>query len=346
MTSFVWQTFSILVLTLVFALSSCTSVPPSIPGDPIQVHIDAPDGYISGGVFNLQAAYEADGEITYVDIDDRLLHSDASFVVQLPRREQGLLKEIRAELRHPKYKPAFEVITASEISTPLAITVRPARWTTNGKHTWIKPIYETSVAGMEHLRWVRTEYFQRPERLSVNEAFQKDHQLVAQLAYKIRGKSPEWVELRLANIAEWEAIAKIMEERSLGPCPPGYVLETLTNRPCGALVFKDTYPDPETLAAMAAEKEKEEKEQWRQIQFARADLAKRLQMDQNSIRFAGHGWIMWDSAAVGCPEEGKMYKEEETPGYIILLQPPNETYYYHGKVNELPSYCDEDKRTY
>lgn len=338
MTYFERQKSSILAFTFIFALSGCAGV----PYDPIQVHIDAPDDYISGGVFKLQAVYETNGELTYVDVDDRLLYSDASFIVQLPSREQGILKEIRVELRHPKYRAAFEVIAVGAGLTPQAITVRPTRWTTNEKNTWIKPTYETLVAGMEHLRWISTAYFQRPERLAVNEAFQKDHRLVAQLAYGGGGKMGEWEELRQLTIAEWEAIAKVMEERSYEPCPPGYVLETLVNRPCGALVFEDTYVPPISAEERAAREEAE----FRHIQLAVADLAKRKQIDVKTIRFAGYQQTMWETSAIGCPEEGNTYKREETPGYFLLLQPPYETYFYHGKSNEDPFYCDEEQRTY
>ncbi len=328
---------TIFVLTLAVVLGGCDLGPSSV-----QVHVDAPDDYIHGGVFKLHGAYERNGEIISVKIDDRLLYTDESFVVPLSGREHGDIRELRAELRHPKYRPVSEVLSVGKDSEPVEITVRPVRWTTNERHTWIEPSHETLKAGMEHLRWIRTEYFQRPERLPVNEAFQKDHRLVALLAYGGGGKKGEWEALRQETIVEWKALAEIMEERSYEPCPEGYEFEGMVNRPCGARKFEVTY-----IPRVSAEERKaKEEEQFRQMKLAIEDLAGRKQIDINTIRSANYSETVWETTALGCPEEGVTYEEVATPGYFLILQPPYETYFYHGKANEDPFYCEEDQRTY
>ncbi len=354
MTDLIRQKPTVLAVVSIFALvgcppSSATSDEPPIPGKPpvaaelIQIQIIAPDEYIRGGVFELRAEYEVDGKLLYSEVDERVLESDASFFVELPKRSQWSLKEVQAELRHPKYKPTIGVIGGSEDLAQMAVTLRPKRWTTNDSNNFIKPAYETLVEASEHLRWIRTEYFQRPERLLVNETFQEHHRLVAMMAYGGGGKKGEWEKLRQTTIAEWHAIKKLMDERSYEPCPPGYVLETLINRPCGALVFEETIPNPNAAAERAARRA----EEGRQIIFATADLAKQLQVTEKGVRLQGYERVMWDSTAIGCPEESKAYKSEERPGYVIIFSGYEMgTFFYHGKMNEMPFHCPKEKRTW
>ena len=54
----------------------------------VDVQIDAPDDYIRGGLFELRAVYDGEGGEQRVAIEDRVLESGASFVVDVPGRDQ------------------------------------------------------------------------------------------------------------------------------------------------------------------------------------------------------------------------------------------------------------------
>ncbi|MDJ0938626.1 MAG: hypothetical protein QNJ00_02550 [Woeseiaceae bacterium] len=292
---------------------------------PVEVRIVAPDNYIRGGVFELFAVSE-NGERRRVD--DRVLESADSFVVEVPGRASPL----RAELRHPKYRPTHAEIAAG---APV-VTLRPARWTAPDKELWIDPAYETSLAGQEHIRWIREVYLERPEELIITETFQKHSQLVSRLAYMGAGKPGDWGKLRQANIAEWKAIGAIVEERTYEPCPEGYVHQSPI-RPCGAIRITYIERDPAAEAERAAEKDLE----LRQMVYAREDLAKRLRVDVSEVRFGGRENWLYQPARVGCTEDMPA-ASEETPGYTLVYSAGRRgSFYYHGKSNEMPHYCKQ-----
>ncbi len=302
----------------------------------IEIGVDAPDDYIRGGVFELGAVYDADGAAERVALDDRVLESGASFVVEVPGHKQWVLQAIEAELRHPKYRPASEIVVANDILMSPTIVLRPQRWTTNDRHTFIQPAYETSVAAAEHLDWIGEVYFQRPEWLLVNEAFQEDHRLVSMLAYGGGSKKGDWEILRLANIERWKDLNETMEERSYRACPPGYQLQGFAHRPCGAEKLNITYYDRgDTESATAAQDELR-----RQVSHARADLAKRLGIDESAVELGSYDSREYDPVLAYCPDAGAPPEVDDEPGYeIAFVVNDRGLFIYLGKNGELPFYC-------
>ncbi len=302
----------------------------------VEIGIDAPDGYIRGAVFELGAVYEADGVEEQVDVDDRVLESDPSFIVRVPAREQSRLLAIVTELRHPKYKPTKVTVDMSRDSSSRTVTLQPRRWTTNERNTFIQPAYGTAVAAVEHLDWIGEIYFRRPEWFLINEAFQRDHRLVAMLAYGGGGKTGHWEEVRLANIERWKSLQESMEERSYTPCPPGYEPEGFAHRPCGAEKLNITYYERDDgKAPVAAE------EEWQsQVAHARADLAKRLQLNESAVQLGGYELRSYDPELAFCPDAGEPPNVEDEPGYEIIFSVRDRgVFVYLGRKGELPFYC-------
>jgi len=228
----------------------------------------------------------------------------------------------------------------SKNSASPIIVLRPQRWTTNDRHTFVKPEYETTVAAADHLDWISAVYFKRPEWLLINEAFQKDHRLVSMLAYGGGSKKGDWERVRLANIEKWKVLKETMDERSYTPCPPGYTLEGFANRPCGAEKLNINYYERDDGKA-AAEKD----EQLRQIVHARADLAKRLQVDVSEVRYGGHQIEYYDPARAGCRDAGEPPESKEQLGYLMVFSAGiRGSFTYYGKQGEMPYYCRENTR--
>ncbi len=321
-----------IVLSVALLVTGC-----SVDSDvSVEIQVEAPDDYIRGAVFELGAVYDAEGVERRADIDDRVLETSASFVLEVPAQNQGVLQAIEAELRHPKYRPASVILLVEEGASSASIMLQPQRWTTNARHTFIEPAYETTVAAAEHLDWIKEVYFNRPEWLLINEAFQEDHRLVAMLAYGGGSKKGDWERVRLANIERWEGVSALMEERSYTPCPPGYELEGFAHRPCGAERLNITYYERDDGRAAAAEQE----EQLRQIVHARNDLARRLQVDVSDVKFGGYQKEDYNPARNGCPDAGDPADSSSQHGYLMVFSAGRGTSFsYYGKKGELPFFC-------
>ena len=309
--------------------------------DKLQVSLVVPDEYIRGAVFVLRAEYEQDRVVTEIVLDDRVIETSESFEVNLPARAPWSLRGMRAELRHPKYKSAEVSVPSNPHWANQAIEIEMFRWTTNDRHTFIEPSYETSIAVLDHLRWITNDYFARSEWLLINEAVQKDYPLIGKLAYANGKKSGEWEAVRQQAITELNTLKTAIDERALQPCPEGYEVENLGYPPCGRQKVQ-YYKRPS-----AAVRKAKQDEEIRVSKLAWTDLVKRLGVDENLVRLGGQGDTVWETSALGCPEEGQSYAEEPTPGYMIAFTVKyGGTHFYHGRTGEDPFYCPEEQRTY
>ena len=66
-----------------------------------------------------------------------------------------------------------------------------------------------------------------------------------------------------------------------------------------------------------------------------ADLAKRAHIDRNQIEPLMSLAVTWPDAGLGCPQPGKSYAQELSPGYLIELEANGKIYEYHtdGKAD-------------
>ncbi len=75
------------------------------------------------------------------------------------------------------------------------------------------------------------------------------------------------------------------------------------------------------------------------IDKAKEHLADRLSISIDEVNFIGVYAVTWPDASLGCPQEGKMYAQVLTPGYLIQLESGANPYEYHsGKDTEM-TYC-------
>ena len=332
-----------IAIVLVLAIGAATVIYTTNYKDRLQVSVAAPDDYIRGAEFVVRAEYEKSGEVTEVVLHERVLENVGVFEIDLPGHAPWSLREMRAELRHPKYKPTVVAVTGNPHWSPQAVELEPAQWTAEGKQTFVYASHETSIAALDHLRWITSDYFARPEWLLVNEAVQQSHPMLGSLAYGGGKKSGDWEMIRQETIAELGKLKEAIDERSLQPCPEGYEVENLAYPPCGRQeVIVQYYERPS-----AAEIKAKQDEEFRVAKLAWTNLVERLGVDKNLVRFAGQGETVWETSALGCPEEGQSYTEEPTPGYMIAFTVKyGGTHFYHGREGEDPFYCPEDQRTY
>ena len=80
-----------------------------------------------------------------------------------------------------------------------------------------------------------------------------------------------------------------------------------------------------------------------QIEFARKDVAHRLNVLSDSVRLSSARQVTWASGALGCPEPGMNYTDALVPGSVIYLQVDNVIYAYHAKIGGEPFYCPRER---
>lgn len=81
----------------------------------------------------------------------------------------------------------------------------------------------------------------------------------------------------------------------------------------------------------------------RQIEFARADLAQRLDVDPGQVVLSGAQAVTWRSGALGCPEPGMNYTQALVPGTVIYLKVDTTIHAYHARVAGQPFYCPRER---
>lgn len=68
----------------------------------------------------------------------------------------------------------------------------------------------------------------------------------------------------------------------------------------------------------------------RLIERAKDDLAQRLSISVGEIRLVEARSVIWPDSSLGCPQEGIIYAQVLTQGYLILLKHNDVTVEYHA----------------
>ena len=76
------------------------------------------------------------------------------------------------------------------------------------------------------------------------------------------------------------------------------------------------------------------------IERAKADLANRLAVSTNEISLMEATSVIWPDSSLGCPQEGMLYMQVLTPGYLILLEHSGNTFEYHAGSRDSLVTCD------
>jgi hypothetical protein len=76
------------------------------------------------------------------------------------------------------------------------------------------------------------------------------------------------------------------------------------------------------------------------IEKAKADLANRLAVSANEISLIEATSVTWPDSSLGCPQEGMVYTQVLTPGYLILLEHGGTAFEYHASSRDTIVTCD------
>jgi hypothetical protein len=76
------------------------------------------------------------------------------------------------------------------------------------------------------------------------------------------------------------------------------------------------------------------------IAKAKADLASRLAASVDDIMLLEATSVVWNDASLGCPQEGMLYAQVITPGYLIRLASGDQVFEYHASRGTTVVYCE------
>ena len=76
------------------------------------------------------------------------------------------------------------------------------------------------------------------------------------------------------------------------------------------------------------------------IEKATLDLALRLAVDIHDIDLVEASPVVWPDGSLGCPQEGILYAQVLTPGYLIRLQAGEQVFEYHASQGTTVVYCE------
>jgi hypothetical protein len=76
------------------------------------------------------------------------------------------------------------------------------------------------------------------------------------------------------------------------------------------------------------------------VEKAKADLAQRLSISASDITVLDAASVTWPDASLGCPQEGMLYAQVLTPGYLIRLQTGDQEFEYHASRGTTVIFCE------
>lgn len=75
------------------------------------------------------------------------------------------------------------------------------------------------------------------------------------------------------------------------------------------------------------------------VKLAKADLARRLDVDVDQIQVLAVEEVVWRDSSLGCPQPGMFYTQAWIDGILIRLQVGDSFYDYHGGGDRAPFLC-------
>lgn len=75
------------------------------------------------------------------------------------------------------------------------------------------------------------------------------------------------------------------------------------------------------------------------VKAAVTDLAQQQAIDPATITVVSVEPMEWSDASLGCPQEGFMYAQVITPGFLVVLQAQGNTFEYHTNQSDRVVLC-------
>ena len=82
------------------------------------------------------------------------------------------------------------------------------------------------------------------------------------------------------------------------------------------------------------------------VKQAKLDVEQRFSISADEIQQIEVKEVVWRDSSLGCPQEGMMYLQVLTPGYLILLHADSKDYEYHAGLGSDVIYCENPSPPY
>lgn len=82
------------------------------------------------------------------------------------------------------------------------------------------------------------------------------------------------------------------------------------------------------------------------VKLAKLDLEQRFSIAPDEIKLIEVEEVVWRDSSLGCPQEGMMYLQVLTPGYLIVLHAGGKDYEYHAGMGMDVIYCEDPSPPY
>lgn len=82
------------------------------------------------------------------------------------------------------------------------------------------------------------------------------------------------------------------------------------------------------------------------VKLAKLDLEQRFSISADEIQQIEVEEVVWRDSSLGCPQEGVLYLQVLTPGYLILLHAGGKEYEYHSGMAAEVIYCEDPSPPY
>lgn len=76
------------------------------------------------------------------------------------------------------------------------------------------------------------------------------------------------------------------------------------------------------------------------IDKAISDLAQRLSISASQIKLVEAAPVVWPDSSLGCPQDGMVYTQVLTPGYLIRLKSGTQEFEYHANRGTYMIFCE------
>lgn len=199
----------------------------------VSVQLDLPITGEEGFLVEVSAVYVRDGRRETVPLVEKLISGDDVIEVTVPFAIPWQFESLLTRVRHPFYRPINSYAFANPHWRNTSVIVAPELWSRSHDYYIVSPKEETTIEGLEHLRWLREEYADRvPPHIFVQE-IRRAQLMLGSLAFARGEKESGWEQSRRVAMSELESINELLDAKTYQPCPEGYEHDPTVPIICG-----------------------------------------------------------------------------------------------------------------
>lgn len=209
----------------------------------IAIQLELPVSGEEGFIIEVSASYVRDGKRETVILFDEVVSGDTVIQATLPLAAPWQFESIRTQVRHPFYRPTAHYATTNPHWKNASINLTPELWSRSHDYYLVPPSEETTMAALDHLRWLREEYAARvPPHIFVQEV-RRSQLMLGSLAFARGEKEGGWEQSRRVAVDELNQLAELLDALTYEPCPEDYQRDPTVPIICGRSAGDTSWPE-------------------------------------------------------------------------------------------------------